>query len=84
MTEQVSSPAQAGRGSIRVRVKLRRHHRAGAVSAFTRVFDALWRRDPVIPLRRALCLPKRDGRVKPGHDVAREEPAMTYGGLVAI
>jgi len=25
-----------------------RHHRAAPVSAFTRVFDALWARDPVI------------------------------------
>jgi hypothetical protein len=24
--------------------------------------------DPVIPLRLAPCVPKRDGRVKPGHD----------------
>jgi len=23
---------------------------------------------PVIPLRRAWCVPKRDGRDKPGHD----------------
>ena len=27
-----------------------RHHRAAPVSAFTRVFDALWARDPVIQL----------------------------------
>jgi hypothetical protein len=27
---------------------LHRHHRAAPVSAFTRVFDALWARDPVI------------------------------------
>ena len=34
------------------------HHRAGAQ-----------RRDPVIPIDRAdTCLPKRDGRDKPGHD----------------
>jgi uncharacterized membrane protein len=25
--------------------------------------------DPAIPLRRALCAPDRDGRVKPGHDI---------------
>jgi hypothetical protein len=25
-------------------------------------------RVPVIPIRRTWCLPKRDGRVKPGHD----------------
>jgi hypothetical protein len=26
---------------------------------------------PVTPLRRAQCLPDRDGRDKPGHDVER-------------
>jgi hypothetical protein len=52
---------------------LRRHHRAGAISAFTRVFDALWRRDPVIHV--FLCRKQDvDGRVKPGHDVDSEMP----------
>jgi hypothetical protein len=40
------------------------HHRAAAISAFTRVFDALWRRDPVIQL----FAKKMDRPVKPGDD----------------
>jgi 2-oxoglutarate ferredoxin oxidoreductase subunit beta len=35
--------------------------------------------DPRIPLRRALCFPKRDGRDKPGHDeLERRNAIMTY------
>jgi hypothetical protein len=38
---------------------------------------------PVIPLRDALCPPKRDGRVKPGHDKARGlgmTPNLSHSG----
>src|SRR6202140_4694121 len=39
---------------------------------------------PAISIRRALCLPYRDGRNRSGHDKSKRRPAKNLGGIILM